>query len=180
MSDWPAGMSDEEVFEEFARRQFEAASRRFGTDEPAEPPRLPQDEDAAIIAICEAIDPDWNKGAAIVEKRNLDRAQRVLDALMPGLAYVRDRERERGFMAGYEKRREEMVQLCGPDCETDKTEKPAFAVGDRVRKPNGYPFDSTVVAVFTKLDGQTRLVCESDAIPGMLHIFSPSQMEVMK
>lgn len=55
-----------------------------------------------------------------------------------------------------------------------------FAVGDRVCKPNGYPFDSTVVAVFAKLDGQTRLVCESDAIPGMLHIFSPNQLDPMR
>ncbi len=55
-----------------------------------------------------------------------------------------------------------------------------FSVGDAVVKKNkdGYPFDSTVVAIFLKLDGQTRMVCESDLIPGLLHIFSPSQMEL--
>ena len=36
--------------------------------------------------------------------------------------------------------------------------------------------DSVVVATFTKLDGQTRLVCESTTIPGLLHIFSPTQL----
>lgn len=54
----------------------------------------------------------------------------------------------------------------------------SFKVGDVVRKKNGYEFDSTVVAVFDKLDGETRLVCESSLIVGMLHIFSPSQMEL--
>lgn len=34
-----------------------------------------------IVTVCEAIDPDWNKGAAIVERMALDRAERVLDAL---------------------------------------------------------------------------------------------------
>jgi hypothetical protein len=52
-----------------------------------------------------------------------------------------------------------------------------FEVGQQVTKPKGYEFDSTVVAVFQKLDGQVRLVCESHAIPGLLHIFAPSQME---
>jgi len=49
-------------------------------------------------------------------------------------------------------------------------------VGMQVHKLNGYEFDSTVVAVFTKLDGEERVVCESDVIPGLLHIFSPSQL----
>lgn len=49
-------------------------------------------------------------------------------------------------------------------------------VGMTVTKPKGYPFDSTVVAIFNKLDGETRVVCESHAIPGMLHIFAPSQL----
>ena len=52
-----------------------------------------------------------------------------------------------------------------------------FYVGQRVRKVKGYPFDATVVAVFANLAGETRLVCESTLIPGMLHIFSPAQME---
>jgi len=49
-------------------------------------------------------------------------------------------------------------------------------VGMKVYKLSGYAFDSTVVAVFRKLDGETRVVCESDVIPGLLHIFSPQQV----
>jgi hypothetical protein len=49
-------------------------------------------------------------------------------------------------------------------------------VGMRVHKLNGYEFDSTVVAVFTNLAGDERVVCELDQIPGLLHIFSPSQL----
>lgn len=51
-----------------------------------------------------------------------------------------------------------------------------FRVGDVVDKTNGYVFKSTVVAVFQNLSGDTRLVCESHLIPGLLHIFSPTQM----
>ena len=51
-------------------------------------------------------------------------------------------------------------------------------VGMKVRKPRGYPFSSTVVCVFTKLDGGERVVCESDAIPGLLHIFAPHQLVI--
>lgn len=53
-----------------------------------------------------------------------------------------------------------------------------LTVGMTVRKPNGYGFDATVLAVFRKLDGQERVVCESHAIPGLLHIFAPSQLEI--
>jgi len=53
-----------------------------------------------------------------------------------------------------------------------------FNVGDKVTKTKGYAFDSTVVSVFENLAGDTRLVCESTVIPGMLHIFSPTQMEI--
>jgi len=51
-----------------------------------------------------------------------------------------------------------------------------LAVGDRVVKKRGYEFDSTVVSVFQNLRGDTRIVCESTIIEGMLHIFSPEQM----
>lgn len=53
-----------------------------------------------------------------------------------------------------------------------------FLVGDRVRKKEGYAFDSIVVAVFRNRKGEVRLVCESDLIEGMLHIFRPRQMEL--
>jgi hypothetical protein len=49
-------------------------------------------------------------------------------------------------------------------------------VGMKVHKLSGYAFDSTVVAVFTNLAGDERVVCELDQIPGLLHIFSPSQV----
>jgi hypothetical protein len=52
-------------------------------------------------------------------------------------------------------------------------------VGDKVIKPRGYSFDSTIVAVFNKLDGEQRVVCESDHSPGLLHIFSPDQLWVL-
>lgn len=51
-----------------------------------------------------------------------------------------------------------------------------ITTGVRVRKRSGYEFDSIVVAVFEKLDGEVRLVCESTIIPGLLHIFSLEQM----
>jgi hypothetical protein len=50
----------------------------------------------------------------------------------------------------------------------------------KVRKITGYPFNSTVVAVFNKLDGSQRVVCESDAIPGLLHIFAPRQLTIVE
>lgn len=59
------------------------------------------------------------------------------------------------------------------------SEMARFMVGSRVQKTNGYPFDGTVVSVFPKLNGEIRLVVESDVIPGMLHIFSQNQMEIM-
>lgn len=55
-----------------------------------------------------------------------------------------------------------------------------FAIGNRVRKKRGYEFDSIVVSVFYTTASQVRLVCESTLIPGMLHIFSPEQMELME
>lgn len=52
-------------------------------------------------------------------------------------------------------------------------------VGMKVRKITGYHFESTIVSVFNKLDGSERVVCESDAIPGLLHIFAPRQLTVV-
>ncbi len=51
-----------------------------------------------------------------------------------------------------------------------------FNEGDAVSKSKGYNFDSVIVSVFQKLDGQTRLVCEDDR--GLLHIFNEDQMEL--
>lgn len=52
-----------------------------------------------------------------------------------------------------------------------------FQIGDRVWKPRGYVYPGTVVSVFENLAGDVRLVVESDLAPGMLHIFSPTQLE---
>jgi hypothetical protein len=56
------------------------------------------------------------------------------------------------------------------------SEEQYFKVGDHVYKTSGdYKFDGIVVAVFPKLSGKVRLVVEDDR--GILHIFSPQQME---
>jgi hypothetical protein len=52
-----------------------------------------------------------------------------------------------------------------------------FIVGQRVRKPNGYRFDSTVLAVFRNLSGEWRVVAENG--DGLLHIFNESQLEAV-
>lgn len=53
-----------------------------------------------------------------------------------------------------------------------------FKVGDKVMKPDGYPFIGVVRSVFTNSAGDTRLVVElSRGVKGdMLHIFSPKQL----
>lgn len=51
-------------------------------------------------------------------------------------------------------------------------------VGQHVTKPKGYPYPGWIVAIFTNRAGLERLVVESELAPGMLHIFSPSQVEV--
>ena len=57
----------------------------------------------------------------------------------------------------------------------EPTEAMEYRVGDKVVKPRGYPFPGTVVAAFIVAGGQ-RYVVESELAPGMLHIFSPSQL----
>lgn len=52
-----------------------------------------------------------------------------------------------------------------------------FYVGQKVCKPKGYPFPGEVRALFTNRHGEARLVVESTVLPGMLHIFSPTQVE---
>lgn len=54
-----------------------------------------------------------------------------------------------------------------------------FKVGDKVFKPKGYKFPSTIVSVFKNINGDTRIVAEMDD-NGMLHIFSESQLEHVK
>lgn len=49
--------------------------------------------------------------------------------------------------------------------------------GDKVNKKEGYKFPGTVVAVFKKTTGETRVVVEMDEY-GLLHIFNPEQLKV--
>ena len=55
-----------------------------------------------------------------------------------------------------------------------------FREGDLVKKINGYKFPGVVVCIFKKLDGQHRYVveCTCKECEGMLHIFSPEQLEL--
>lgn len=51
-----------------------------------------------------------------------------------------------------------------------------FKVGDKVRKVQGYKFDSTIVSVFKNTKGQIRVVAEHE--DGLLHIFNENQLEL--
>lgn len=50
-------------------------------------------------------------------------------------------------------------------------------IGDRVSKKRGYSFIGTVQSVFTKRNGEIRIVVEMDCT-GMLHIYSPQDVEL--
>lgn len=52
---------------------------------------------------------------------------------------------------------------------------PKFVVGDKVHKPVGYKFNSTIVSVFETVEGKVRIVAENE--DGLLHIFSESNLE---
>ena len=51
-------------------------------------------------------------------------------------------------------------------------------VGDKVEKVSGYKWPGVVVAVFTTLSGETRIVveCTVPEVAGALHIYNPSQI----
>lgn len=53
-------------------------------------------------------------------------------------------------------------------------------IGDRVRKTKGYQWPGIVVADFTNLAGQRRIVveCTSPDVAGALHIYNEYQLEV--
>lgn len=55
---------------------------------------------------------------------------------------------------------------------------PRLKVGDRVQKTKGYAWPGEVVAVFTNLSGDTRIVveCTAIAVAGALHIFNEGQL----
>lgn len=50
-----------------------------------------------------------------------------------------------------------------------------FRVGDKVHKPKGYKFNSTIVSVFKTLSGNIRVVAENG--DGLLHIFNEDNLE---
>lgn len=52
-------------------------------------------------------------------------------------------------------------------------------IGDEVKKVKGYSWPGVIVADFTNLNGDRRLVveCTVDEVKGALHIYSPEQLE---
>ena len=52
-------------------------------------------------------------------------------------------------------------------------------IGDKVQKTKGYQWPGTIVADFTNLKGQRRLVveCTVPEVAGALHIYNPEQLE---
>ena len=54
-------------------------------------------------------------------------------------------------------------------------------IGDRVQKIKGYRWPGIIVADFTTLTGQRRLVveCTSPDIAGALHIYNEDQLQVI-
>src|SRR5262245_5923759 len=71
-----------------------------------------------------------------------------------------------------------LPQEGGQEQQKDKEMAPNFRIGAKVAKPSGYPFPGTVLAAFHVSSGEMRYVVESDDLPGLLHIFSPSQLEL--
>ncbi len=57
-----------------------------------------------------------------------------------------------------------------------------FQVGDDVEKVRGYRWPGKVVAVFTTLAGEQRVVveCTVPEVAGALHIYSPDQIKLAK
>lgn len=55
-----------------------------------------------------------------------------------------------------------------------------FQVGQRVYKVGGdYTLTGTVMAAFLKKSGHERYVVEADLPSGLLHIYGPSNLEVL-
>ena len=51
-------------------------------------------------------------------------------------------------------------------------------VGDRVEKLRGYKWPGVIVAIFSTLDGELRIVveCTVPEVAGALHIYNPEQV----
>ena len=57
------------------------------------------------------------------------------------------------------------------------TKENSYFVGDKVSKVGGdYTFDGTVVSIFPKLSGATRVVVEDDR--GVLHVYSEKNLKL--
>lgn len=56
-----------------------------------------------------------------------------------------------------------------------------MTIGDTVRKTKGYAWPGVIVADFTNLRGQRRLVveCTTPEVAGALHIYNEDQLEVV-
>lgn len=56
-----------------------------------------------------------------------------------------------------------------------------MTIGDTVRKTRGYAWPGVIVADFTTLSGQRRLVveCTTPEVAGALHIYNEDQLEVV-
>ena len=50
-------------------------------------------------------------------------------------------------------------------------------VGDAVVKVRGYNFSGEIVSVFNTKTGKRRVVVEATSASGLLHIFSPEQVQ---
>lgn len=50
-------------------------------------------------------------------------------------------------------------------------------VGSKVRKITGYKCNGEILSIFKTKGGEIKVVVEFDLIPGLLHIFSPEQLE---
>lgn len=56
-----------------------------------------------------------------------------------------------------------------------------MTIGDKVQKIKGYRWPGVIVADFTTLSGQRRLVveCTAEAVAGALHIYNEDQLELV-
>jgi hypothetical protein len=63
-----------------------------------------------------------------------------------------------------------------------RIKEPAFKIGDRVAKRQGYLFPGYIVAVFYTTNSKLRYVVEaaSPDFSGMLHIFNEDQLELRR
>lgn len=61
----------------------------------------------------------------------------------------------------------------------DTVLKLRFQRGDKVQKPKGYSFNGTVIGTVYNLAGEEKVIAEltTENGLGMLHIFSPNQLE---